>query len=423
MKWISRFRSRTSWAAVIAVTSTLLAAGVWHVHRSLAALPPLRTVPIKRGDLRMFIAATGTIEPKSVVEVGALVSGKLIAFGDGNSRHAVDQSSQSPIPVGTRVNQGGILAQIDPQLYEIELQQARVAHRLALAEAARLQTRLDQSSRELERAERLRSTNSESQYDRIATEFAIAQADLQMAKARTEQTASHIQYAEINLARTTIRSPIDGVVIDHRVNLGQQAGPTSPGMFLISADLKQMRVRTSVSETDIGKVFPGQPVVFTVDGYRDSTLTGSVEQVLMNARIQGNFVTYDVLVKIDSHAVNLLPHMTADVQLETVNLTNVWLVPSESLDWQPDSTRQAAAFRIDGKALHLDAEHDSKRSARIYVATENGQVRAIPVDVGVDDGTKTAVSAEGLQEALPVVVGTIRETTLARIIPSVKTLR
>ena len=410
------------------VASSLLLGGSWHVRQRLAELPKLRTVPIKRGDLRMFIAATGTVEPNAVVEVGALVSGKVVAFGDGNQQTDVTVGEQSPIPVGTRVTQGGVLAQIDRQLYEIELQQARVAHRLAEAEAARLQTRLEQARRELERAERLRSTNSESQYDQIATGFAVAQADFKMALARTEQTASQIQYAEINLARTTIRSPIDGVVIDHRVNLGQHAGPASPGMFLITADLKQMRIRTSVSETDIGKVYPGQPVRFTVDGYRDAKLTGSVEKVLMNARVQGNFVTYDVLVQIDPSETTLLPHMTADVQLETVNRSNAWLVPSESLNWQPNLERQANAGRENGQtfdAAMVEKSVIEKSNAPpcIYVAADDGRVRAIPVRVGVDDGTKTEIFAEGLQESMPIVVGTIRETTLARIIPSVKTLR
>jgi len=412
----------------LVVASSLLLGGSWHVRQRLAELPKLRTVPIKRGDLRMFIAATGTVEPNAVVEVGALVSGKVVAFGDGNQQTDVTVGEQSPIPVGTRVTQGGVLAQIDRQLYEIELQQARVAHRLAEAEAARLQTRLEQARRELERAERLRSTNSESQYDQIATGFAVAQADFKMALARTEQTASQIQYAEINLARTTIRSPIDGVVIDHRVNLGQHAGPASPGMFLITADLKQMRIRTSVSETDIGKVYPGQPVRFTVDGYRDAKLTGSVEKVLMNARVQGNFVTYDVLVQIDPSETTLLPHMTADVQLETVNRSNAWLVPSESLNWQPNLERQANAGRENGQtfdAAMVEKSVIEKSNAPpcIYVAADDGRVRAIPVRVGVDDGTKTEIFAEGLQESMPIVVGTIRETTLARIIPSVKTLR
>ncbi len=420
-----RLGTRT-WIAVL-VIGVLLISGSLHVVKSLSAAPKLRTVEMKRGDLRVFIAATGTVEPNEVVEVGALVSGPVVSFADGSSNTTIAEISPSadatqpmraPVRVGTHVVQGGVLAQIDPRLYELALDQARSAARLVDAEIQRLQTRLQQAARELQRAELLRDTNSGSQYDKIVNAHAIAEADLKIALAKAEQAAGEVRQAEINLARTTIRSPIDGVVIDHRVNLGQNVGPSSPGLFLITQDLGDMRIRTSVSETDIGKVYPGQPVSFTVDGYREAKLTGSVDQVLMNARVQGNFVTYDVLVRIDPHDVDLLPHMTADVQLETINRTNAWLVPSESLQWNPqdeDADLQPAKSSL--------TRSEATGQAHIWVATADGKVREMPVKVGVDDGVRTEIIAADCYESMPVVVGTIRETTLARIIPSVKTLR
>lgn len=418
-------KSRRRLGIVIAVFGLLALTTTFYVQRRLSSLPQLRTVELKRGDLRMFIAATGTVEPNELVEVNALVSGMVTGFGNGRtiepSQMPQERPQRSPLRVGSQVIKGGILAQLDTQLYEIELQNARSAQRLAEAEITRLQTRSQQSARDLQRAERLRQTNSESQYDQIATGHQIALSDLEIAQARLQQAAGHVQQAEINLARTTIRSPIDGVVIDHRINLGQNAGPSSPGLFLITQDLDNMRLRTSVSETDIGKVYPGQPVSFTVDGYRDAKLSGRVDQVLMNARVQGNFVTYDVLVKIDPHNVQLLPHMTADVQLETVHREDAWLVPSESLDWSPTpelaSDQETTAFPT---AQEMDMKEDT---AVIWIAQADGHVRPLSVSVGVDDGVRTEVVGSGFDQSMPVVVGTIRETTLARIIPSVKTLR
>lgn len=411
----------------LAAAALLVAGGCWQIHRRLSSLPQLRTVGIERGDLRMFIAATGTVEPNEIIEVGALVAGMVTNFGDGQT---VDLGSSfstavesTPLRVGSPVVQGGILTQLDPQLYEIELQKARSAQRLAEAEIARLQTRLQQSARELQRAEMLRGTNSESQYDQIATAHQLALADLEISQARLEQSRALVKQAEINLGRTIIRSPVDGVVIDHRINLGQQVGPSSPGLFLITQDLNKMRLRTSVSETDIGKVYPGQPVSFTVDGYREARLSGKVDQVLMNARVQGNFVTYDVLVRIDPHEVQLLPHMTADVQLETVHRKNVWLVPSESLEWTPTSERSLNSQGPATDLLGQTAAHRQSNKSVIWIAEANGQVRAMPVSIGVDDGVRTEIIGDALDEATPVVVGTIRQTTLARIIPSVKTLR
>lgn len=413
-----RRRLKILFAAVLFIVAGLS----WHVHRSLSRLPQLRTVELKRGDLRMFIAATGTVEPNEIIEVGALASGVVTGFGDGQSTpislEAAIAPLRTPVRVGTRVVKGGVLAQLDRQLYELELQKARSAQRLAEAEIARLQTRLNQSARDLQRAEQLRQTNSESQYDQIATGHRIAMGDLEIAEARLEQALGLVQQAEVNLARTTIRAPVDGVVIDHRIHLGQQATPSSPGLFLITQDLKKMRLRTSVSETDIGKVYPGQPVSFTVDGYRDVKLRGQVDQLLMNARVQGNFVTYDVLVTIGPRDVQLLPHMTADVQLETVHRQNAWLVPSESLEWTPTPELEGSQNSIAAESVDTD-----QSKAVIWVAESDGRVRAVPVSVGVDDGVRTEIIGDGFDTSMPVVVGTIRETNLARIIPSVRTLR
>ncbi|WP_404310710.1 efflux RND transporter periplasmic adaptor subunit [Neorhodopirellula lusitana] len=410
------------WWIAGGVVALIAIAGIWHIQTSLAKSPKLRTVEIQRGDLRTFIAATGTVEPHEVVEVGALVSGAVVSFGDGQNAPARigSQSTrlESPVQVGTSVVQGGVLARLDPALYQLAVDRARSSLRLAEAEIGRLRTQLERSERELQRAQQLRNTNSESQYDSIATSHAIALAELDIANARREQAEGQVEQAEVNLSRTIIRSPIDGVVIDHRINLGQNAGPSSPGLFLVTRSLQDMRIRTSVSETDIGKVFPGQPVSFTVDGHRDQTMSGRVEQILMNARVQGNFVTYDVLVEMDQHDVNLLPHMTADVQLETVHRKNAWLVPSESLEWSPDN--ELANHSDEHSAA---PENTDSSNHVIWIANADGGVKPVSVKVGVDDGVRTEIMADGIAESMPVVVGTIRETTLARIIPSVKTLR
>ena len=126
-----------------------------------------------------------------------------------------------------------------------------------------------------------------------------AVAELAIGRARVEQAMAAAKQAEINLDRTTIRAPIDGVIIDRRANLGQNVAAGISGLFLLARNLDSMRIRTSVNETDIGKISVGQPVTFTVDSHRDRQLTGRVEKILLNAKLQGNFVTYDVFVVID----------------------------------------------------------------------------------------------------------------------------
>jgi HlyD family secretion protein len=146
---------------------------------------------------------------------------------------------------------------------------------------------------------------------------------------------------------------------------------------------------------------------------------------LLNAHVQGNFVTYDVLIAVAGTTEMLLPYMTADVEFEIETRQNAWLVPSESLRWWPgdeliaDSTERVAP--ADG-AKDLPAPQTGD-VASLWVPAGDGRVRSIRVQVGIDDGVQTEVIGDGFREEMPVVVGVIRETTLARIIPSVKTLR
>ena len=407
---------------VLVVLATLSGAAMWsfvYVRDRMAELPELRTVSIERGDLRLTVKATGTVEPEDIVEVGATVAGKIVEF-------ASDADSQEPIDVGSRVAKNCALLQLDRQLYEVELQKAQAARRLVEAELGRLTTQLNQATREWERAERLRGTNSQSDFDKIVTAREAAAAELAVGRARLERAIAEERQAEINLEKTTIRSPIDGVVLDRRANLGQNVGAGSSGLFLLTTQLDQLRIRATVSETDVGKVRIGQPVTFTVDAHRDRTMTGRVKKIFLNARLHGNFVTYDVLIAADSPTTTLLPHMTADVEFETVKREQAWLVPSSSLGWWPSPEQIAPAYADITRPI-ASAESQTGNSAGeaavIWVPTDNDQVRPMPIRVGINDGMLAEVVGEGFREELPVVVGTVKKTALARIIPSVKTIR
>lgn len=394
--------------------------GVQHVRRSLDQLPELRTVNLEHRDLRITIRATGTIEPDEIVEVGAGVAGKIVAFG------ADSQNAGKSVDVGSRIAKDAVLAQLDAELYEVELQKAHAAWRLAEAESARLETHLKHTTRDLERARRLRETNSESDFEKIEALYEAAVAESAIGRARLEQAVAAAKQAEINLQRTTVRSPIEGVVIDRRANLGQHVGAGVSGMFLLARNLDALRIRTSVNETDIGKISVGQPVTFSVDSHRDRQLTGRVERILLNAKLQGNFVTYDVLVSIDGTASTLLPHMTADVEFETAKSEQAWLVPSSSLGWRPERELIDPAFAdIEMPAESVEAAPQPKQgeAAVVWVPAADGRVQPLSVRVGIDDGVSTEIVGTGFHDGMPIVVGVVKKTALSRIIPSVKTFR
>lgn len=420
-----RSRRGIHWKLVLIVLiGGAIVLGLAYLRDRMHDLPELRTVKVEHRELRLTVGATGTIEPREIAEVGAVVPGKIIAFGldPDNANRKID--------VGSRVQQGTALLQLDRELYEVGLRKATAAQRLALAEVGRLEAQLRQATLNRERADRLAATNSQSQLDTAITAHEMAQAELGIARARFEQASAEVQQAEINLERTTIRAPFDGVIIDRRANLGQNVGPGLSGLFLLARDLKQMRIRASVGEADIGKIFVGQPVTFTVDAHRNSLMTGQVQKVLLNARVQSNFVTYDVLVGINDAARTLLPNMTADVQFETARSEQAWLAPAGSLQWWPNTEQIAASVGpIEPADLARAGQTDDQEQpapgsrAIVWVPSGNGKVRPLTVRVGIGDGVVTEIIAEQLQEEMPIVVGTVKKTTLARIIPSVKLSR
>jgi len=390
-----------------------------YVRQQISALPELRTVNVEKRDLRITVGTTGTIEPRDIVEVGAGVAGKILRFGEDPN------SPDADIDVGTRVSQGSLLVQLECELYEVARQKAVAARALAEAEVGRLRAQMEQANRELERARRLRATNSESEFDRVLTAHEMAQSELKIGLARLAQAEAEAKQAEINLAKTTIRSPVDGVIIDRRANIGQNVQPALAGLFLIARDLDPMRIRASVSETDIGKIYVGQPVSFTVDAYRDQPMAGRVEKIQLNARMQGNFVAYDVLIGIDEAANSLLPHMTANVEFEVVRRDSAWLVPTGSLQWWPTPEQLGPSVDSPDRPTFLDGRDPPQEGQQgvVWLPVERGLVRPLPVRIGVDDGVLTEVVSDDIRENMPVVVGNVKRTALARIIPSAKTVR
>lgn len=400
--------------------SGVTAWAVQHVRHSLAQLPELRTVNLEQRDLRITIRATGTVEPDEIVEVGAGVSGKITAFGTDS------QNAAKPIDVGSRVAKDAVLVQLDSELYEVELQKAHAAWRLAEAEVGRLETQLKHCTRDFERAQRLRDTNSQSEFEKIESLYESAVAESAIGRARLEQAVAAAKQAEINLQRATIRAPIDGVVIDRRANLGQHVGAGVTGLFLLARNLDALRIRTSVNETDVGKIAIGRPVTFTVDAHRDRRLTGRVERILLNAKLQGNFVTYDVLVSIDGSTDWLLPHMTADVEFETAKSEQAWLVPSSSLGWRPDRELVDPAFanvELPPESAETAPQPKQGAPAVVWIPAADGRVQPLTVRVGIDDGVSTEIVGDGFRDGMPIVVGVVKKTALSRIIPSVKTFR
>ena len=189
---------------------------------------------------------------------------------------------------------------------------------------------------------------------RISPRYEIAQANVAVGEAAIVQSRNAVAQAQAtlqrgqrNLSYCTIKSPVKGVIIDRRVNIGQTvvSSLNAPSLFLIAKDLKRMQVWVSVNEADVGSIHPGQPVSFTVDAYPGKIFRGEVGKIRLNATMTQNVVTYTVEVITDNSSGKLLPYLTANAQFELSQHNNVLLVPNAALRWCPQPEQVTPKFR------------------------------------------------------------------------------
>lgn len=380
--------------ALAALAGVLL----WFVQRPAGEASVFRTAPVARGDLLVTVTATGTIEPEQVVDVGAQVVGMIREFGRDPS------DPDRPVDYGSRVDVGTVLAQIDDTLYRAQRDQAQANAQRARADLRELTAKLRQSERAWNRAQELRQTGviSDADFDAALADVETARSALGVGEASIVQADAALRQAEINLGYTTIRSPVRGVIVDRRVNIGQTvvSSMNAPSLFLIAQDLTRVQIWASVNEADVGRIRHGQPVRFTVDAFPGETFVGQVVQVRLNATMTQNVVTYTVVVAVDNPDGRLLPYLTANLRFEIDRRAGVVLVPNAALRWQPRPEQVVPTARD----VLEPAGAVAPDRGRVWVA-ERALVRPVDVQIGPSDGLATEVTSGDLQEGALVVIG------------------
>jgi HlyD family secretion protein len=379
--------------------------------------PQFRTLPVTRGDMMIGVTATGTVEPLEIIDVGAQIVGMVKKFGPDGSRPG------KTIDYCSHVKEGDVLAQLDDRPHQVELEKAVAGLRLAEAELKQSRAHRDQAERAFHRAERLRKTNSEAEFEMATSQYETAQAELAMSEAKVEQAKSAKKQAEINLDYTTIRAPVDGTVIARRVNVGQTvvAGLNAPSLFLLARDLGRMRVWAAVNEADIADVHVGQKATFKVDAYRDQTFKGTVAQIRLDAGMAASVVTYGVVVDADNPDGKLLPYMTAKLQFEVARRNDVVKIPDQALRWRPTweqitpSARAGLTAPAPRKAPaaengESEAEEPAVDTGRptVWVRADDGLVRPVPVKLGLSDSMDSELAGGELQVNDEVVINAVR---------------
>jgi len=412
-----------------------------------------RTEPVKRGDLLVTISATGTVEPEETVDVGAQVAGQILEFGKDADGNQVDYNSH--------VKAGMVLARIDESVWKIAAAQAdaqvlsaEANLQRAKADLDQLKAKLVQADRDWQRAQKLGPSDAlakssydayESAYEVAKANVAVGEASIVQAEVGVTQAKAAAEGAQRNLRYCTITSPVDGVIIARRVNMGQTvvASLNAPSLFLIAKDLRRMQVWVPVNEADIGKIRPGMPVSFTVDAMPDASFRGQLRKIRLDASMTQNVVTYTVEVQTDNSDGRLMPYLTANVKFELDRRDDVLLVPSQALQWAPTSIEQvapesraayearqarragrgeagnAASWRGQAAAsMPATSRPAGSRPAGAPDNSRGGQdghgvlwvvsgkfVRPIEVRTGLTNGAETEVSGEGLDEGMEVVTG------------------
>lgn len=389
-------RQRNSGSVLPLLLVLLALAGVgfavyWFYFQQKDEKPQYQTVPVKKGEVVQAVTATGTLHAVISVEVGSQISGII------KTLHA---------DFNTNVKSGQVIAQLDPATYEAIANQNE-------GELASAQASLELATLNEKRKRELVSENAAPQAD-----LDKAVADLHQAEATVKIKQAVLQKSKIDLARCTITAPVDGVVIERKVDVGQTvaATMTAPVLFTIANDLAKMQIEANVSEADIGGVKVGQIASFLVDAFPGRTFEGKVQMVRYAPITVENVVTYVTIIEVANPKLELRPGMTANVSIvlakrdDTVTVSNAALrfkpAPAAGMEGKPPSlSGESKGGKGGGKGGHSKEKEQEPESAvtkrKVYVL-ENGEPKAMEIETGITDGVITEVIS-GLNENQEVV--------------------
>ncbi len=377
------------WPALVGVLA--ISAVLYFAYRSVDTEAPgtaYDTETVDRGAVVQRVTASGRVEPVVTVEVGSQLSGQIAAiYADYNDQVTKDQ----------------LIAQLDPQTFasrvasaEADLAVAEASLAIQIANVAKAEAVLQQSRREADRQSRLaeRGTAAQTALENAQTDVAVATADLSIAKAQVDnakavvlQRAATLEQARIDLERTEIRSPIDGVIVSRDVDVGQTVAASlqAPILFTIAQDLSIIQVAADVNEADVGRIETGDPVTFSVDTFPDRVFRGVVKQVRLAATEIASVVTYTVIISATNRDQRLFPGMTATAEITTGSVEDVMRVPVAAARFiPPGEQRTSASDRRAGlrttvlamaAALDLTADQKEELEAGLEAMAERARQR------------------------------------------------
>jgi len=384
----SRARRWWRWAALGGLAAVVAGAAYHWTTRGPVA-PQFVTAPVTRGTVAVALTATGTVNPVTVVEVGTYVSGPIVRwYCDYN----------------TTVKVGQLCAQIDPRPFQMVADQATANLAVAKAQLLKDRASLAYAKTTYERDVGLLARGIVSQATLDSEKSAYEQAAAQIAydQSSIQEREAELRAAQVNLGYSRIISPVNGIVVSRNIEVGQTVAASfqTPILFLIATDLTKMQVDTNVSESDIGGVKVGDRATFTVQAFPSRQFEGAVRQVRQAPVTVQNVVTYDVVVAVSNTDNALKPGMTATTRIIKAEHDDVLMVPEQALRFLPEGARASRGVR-GGRAAKAAGGAD--HPGRVWMLRD-GKPAAVPVRVGLDDGTSAEVVSGEVREGDRVIV-------------------
>ena len=355
-------KRKTIWIGIIAIL-VLIVAVFFTCKKDNQQPLQLEAIKVTMGTISSSVTATGTVTPRETITVGTQVSGTI-------SKIYVDYNSI--------VKKGQILAELDKKVLS-------ATYESAMAEMNVAKTEMEYQEKTFNRIKELYSKQAVSK-----TDYETAEYNYQTAKLTYKKTQSSVITAKTNLGYATIYAPIDGIILSRSVSEGQTvaASFSTPTLFTITNDLRNMQVLASVDEADIGQVKEGQKVSFTVDAYPDDTFQGTVTQVRLEATTSSNVVTYKVVIDAPNPDLKLKPGLTASVNIYTMVKNNVMVIPTKALNYSPT-----------GKKANKTGGNEKE----VWIKQPNNGKKAVKILIGSTDATHTEV-VNGLKVGDKVII-------------------
>jgi len=355
---------------------------VFFAVKSIKPAVKYKTKPVIKGDITESITASGTVNPVISISVGTQVSGSI-------KNLYVDFNSP--------VKKGQLLAQIDPSIFQAQVEQGQANLYNAQANLQKIKSILINDEKTYNRNKSLYERNfiSKSEVDLAETTYNSDKAQVAAAQAQIAQASASLRNNLANLRYTKIISPVDGIVVTRNVDVGQTVAASfqTPTLFLVAQDLTKMQIDTSVAEADIGKVQLNQEVEYTLDGYPDMTFKGKVKQIRITPTTIQNVVTYDVVVNVDNKDLKLKPGMTANVSIITSKKKNILIIPNAGLRFTPFSDdKDAPKYKEQGIWILKNKKEKEEKPERISIKT------------GISDGSFTEIISPKIHEGDEVII-------------------